>query len=293
MRTSSWRRRASAVVVALGLCFGAAGTVHAGSGDGDGPLRDRLHAACQRIPLVQQRVDTAIAHLTPLVELPRALALVTDGGANCSPEAVDEATRFEAYDEAVVQVVADAAAAGITTFVVGLAVADLTSPSVPDGEPDATNLHDRLDELALAGGAPLDGPDQRFYGADDQPGIEAALTAIAAALLPCVVPVDPIPLYPDAVTASVDDIDYGPALDAASCAGLEGWRYVDGETIELCGQACASFRRTGEVVLYYDIPPVPEPPQCPRTRGAWPEEGRLEVGVACGLAAQGNMGRSR
>lgn len=210
-------------------------------------------------------LTTAIAHITPLDRLPRALVLVTDGGANCSPEAVDEATRFETYDEAVVQVVADAAAAGITTFVVGLAVADLTSPSVQDGEPDATNLHDRLNELALAGGAPLDDPDRRFYGADDQPGIEAALTAIAAALLPCVVPLDPIPIYPDAVTASVGGVDYGPSIDAASCVGVDGWRYLDAgsEAIELCGQACASFRSTGEVELFYDIPPVPEPPQCP------------------------------
>ena len=208
----------------------------------------------------------AVSHIEAQMDgLPRAIVLVTDGAANCSPEAVDEAARFEVYDDAVLEVVADAAAAGIRTFVVGLAVADTTSAKVQDGEPDATNLFERLNELALAGGAPQDDPLQRFHGASDQPGIEAALTSIAVALLPCTLTLDPVPYRPDYVDLSVAGVDYGRAADVAGCAGVDGWRYVDVEvgTVELCGQACADLRTAGSAEFYYRCAPPPEPPQCP------------------------------
>lgn len=211
-------------------------------------------------------LNTAIMHLEAQMDgRSRAIVLVTDGAANCSLEAVDDVGRFEVYDEAVVQVVADAAAAGITTFVVGLAVADAPSSSEPDGEPDATNLFDRLNELALAGGAPQDDPDQRFLGASDQPGIEAALTTIATALLPCVVQLDPIPLHPDFVEVRVGGVDHGGAADVDDCAGIDDWRYVDAVTgtIELCGQACADYRTAGLLTVEYRCVPPFEPPQCP------------------------------
>ena len=62
-------------MVALGLSFAAAGTAHAG-GDDDGPLRDRLHLACQRIPTIQQRVQTAITHLTAGADVKGSIAWV-------------------------------------------------------------------------------------------------------------------------------------------------------------------------------------------------------------------------
>ena len=74
MRTSPWRTRVAALFVALGLSFTAVGTAHAG--DDDGPLRDRLHLACQRIPNIQQRVDTAIAHLTAGADVKGSIAWV-------------------------------------------------------------------------------------------------------------------------------------------------------------------------------------------------------------------------
>lgn len=211
-------------------------------------------------------LHTAIDHLSGLADgRARANVLVTDGAANCSLEAIDEATRFEAHDDAVVQVVADAAALGIPTFVVGLAVDDTTSEIVPDGEPDATNLFDRLNELAIAGGVPRDDPEQRFHGAHDQPGLVAALTAIAGALLPCVVQFDPLPKYPDDIDISVGGIDYGPA-QAGACTDAGGWRHVDIEagTFELCGQACADFRLNGSLTANYRCPSLipPDPPQC-------------------------------
>lgn len=212
-------------------------------------------------------LSAAFAHLDAQMDgLPRAVVLVTDGPANCSLEAPDEPARFEVYDDTVVQVVADAAAAGITTFVVGLAVADVVSPNAQDGEPDATNLFDRLNELALAGGAPQDDPDQRFLGASDQPGIAAALTTIADVLSPCVFALDPIPKYPDYVDLWVDGVDYARATDVADCAGLDGWRYVDAETgmLELCGHACAGFRTTGEASFNFHCAPPPEPPEPPQ-----------------------------
>lgn len=212
-------------------------------------------------------LSAAFAHLDAQVDgLPHAVVLVTDGAANCSPDAVDDAARFEVYDEAVVQLVADATAAGVTTFVVGLAVVDVLSPNAKDGQPDATNLFDRLNELALAGGAPQDDPDLRFLAADDQPAIEAALTTIADALSPCVLQFDPFPKYPDLVEIAVAGVDYGVALNLTDCAGLDGWRYVDvaEATIEVCGQACADLRAEGHLEALFVCPGSEEPPRCPR-----------------------------
>lgn len=77
MKTSSWRTRASALLVAVGLSIAAAGTASAGNGGGDdGPLRDRLHLACQRIPIVQARVDAAITHLTAGADIKGSIAWV-------------------------------------------------------------------------------------------------------------------------------------------------------------------------------------------------------------------------
>ncbi len=76
MRTSSWRTRVSAVVVALGLSVAGASTAHAGGGDDGGPLRDRLKVACARIPNIQHRMEVAITHLTAGADVKGSIAWV-------------------------------------------------------------------------------------------------------------------------------------------------------------------------------------------------------------------------
>ncbi len=95
MTTSPWRSRAAAVLLVVGLSItGGVATAHAG--DDDGPLRDRLHLACQRIPNIQHRVETAIAHLTAGAEVRGSIAWVEEkiaqAEANNRPRVVEDLT---------------------------------------------------------------------------------------------------------------------------------------------------------------------------------------------------------
>ena len=178
------------------------------------------------------------------------VVLLTDGAANCSPQAVDDATRFEAYDAAIEAVAATARAAGITTLVLGLEVEDATSLVLVDGEPDATNNHARLGQLAVAGG----GADATYWNSHDQASLAAALAAVVERAYPCVLPLDPVPKYPDHVLVTLGDMDL-PQLQGP-CGDEAGWYYttVEKNEIALCGALCAAFRDTGTIDLQYRCP---------------------------------------
>ncbi|MCA9657649.1 MAG: VWA domain-containing protein, partial [Myxococcales bacterium] len=194
----------------------------------------------------------AVDHLSAQDDgLAAAIVLITDGAANCSPDAETEQERFEVYDAALVDVVADAAALGITTYVVGLDVADVTSPIEQDGEPDDLNNHAALSELAVAGGGATDDPDEPFYNAGDGPALAASLASIRDRLLPCDVALEPPPAFPEIVEIDVDGVVYThPVRD---CATEDGWRFTDDsfDHIELCGLACADFRAAGFATAAY------------------------------------------
>ncbi|HFE44398.1 MAG TPA: VWA domain-containing protein, partial [Nannocystis exedens] len=135
-------------------------------------------------------VIAAYEHLLDIDdELPKYVVLVTDGAANCSLEAEDEISRFEVYDAALTQTIADAYSEGITTFVVGIDIQDVTSDSKQDGNPDATNTFERLNELAIAGGMPQEGA-TAFYDSQNQIELQAALTAISEQALSCDIVLD-------------------------------------------------------------------------------------------------------
>ncbi len=190
-------------------------------------------------------------------DLPKFVVLVTDGAANCSLEAEDDASRFEIYDDALTQTIAEAYSDGITTFVVGIDIDDITSNSKQDGNPDATNTFERLNELAVAGGMPQEGA-AAFYDSQNQIELQAALTAISEQVLSCDIVLDPEPDYPNYVEIFVDGTSYGNQ-QVSDCDSEDGWMYIDPEmtTIRLCGEACTAFQMSGSLDAEYDCPAPP------------------------------------
>lgn len=196
-------------------------------------------------------------HLALDHDAPRRIIYVTTGAANCHASGVTPAELFETYDPDLALRVSEALAEGIVTHVVGIAIEDATTPVAKDGTPDATNNHDRLNELADLGGAPLPGA-QRFHAVGDEAALTAALTAIVRAELSCVVTLDPTPHYPESVEVEVNGINYGKQ-QVRDCASEDGWHFVDASTIELCGAACRDFQEIGSLDALYRCPPDPSP----------------------------------
>jgi hypothetical protein len=202
-------------------------------------------------------VETAVAALAGLdPERPQYLILITDGAANCAADAPDNNTRFEVYDERLAEVVAEANAGGILTFVVGIDIKNTTSPMIKDGNPDNTNTYEKLNMVAEAGGMPRPG-DEKFYNTVNQVELQTALEGIVDVITSCVFPLS-MPLKPNyhvqdiTVDPQGDGLMYGedPVTD---CATESGWRYTD-ETrsaIELCGDACSLYKQTGEVDINF------------------------------------------
>lgn len=201
-------------------------------------------------------VTAALEHLKTLdPDVPRAIVLVTDGAANCAEGEPIEGL-FEHYDESIHAIVVDAFTIdAIPTYVVGVGIEDLTSPTEQDGMPDNVNTFDRLNDLATQGGKPRNDPAQKFFNTNNQPMLAAALSEIATDALTCIIALDEPPQVPadtvvalgDAVLAHVDD-----------CASEDGWVFVhpDGpfDTLQLCGAACNGFKLAGEADVTVCLP---------------------------------------
>jgi len=193
-------------------------------------------------------IEAAVTELQgiPFPAIQRMIVL-TDGAGNCAAEAPDAETLFESSDPLLEQVVAGAHAQGISTHVIGLEIADVTSDQTKDGYPDDTNAYERLNTLAVAGGVARDGAD-KFYNVKTDTEMAAALAEIADGLIPCTLFLNfELPLF-EFLELTVNDVPYGKA-SGVECTELDGWRWVD-EThlgIELCGQACLDFRASGDI----------------------------------------------
>lgn len=206
-------------------------------------------------------VQVAVAELMDQAgDDPKIIVLVTDGAANCSQSAATNAERFEQYDDALPTAVADALAIGISTYVIGVDILDVTSPVVTDGNPDATNTYVKLNELAEAGGTPRPG-DEKFYNASNQIELQAALESITKQILSCEIPLkEPVPnnFYIQRVEVGADgepdqEVFTGMDTQVSDCATESGWMYTD-ETraaIVLCGAACERYKETGVVSIEY------------------------------------------
>lgn len=199
--------------------------------------------------------------------------MISDGAPNCS--VTDAGTcvgpgdcpLLESADDELRLVVAEALAdEAIRTHVLGIQVADALLGTDPaDALPEA-NPFVRLNEIAVAGGAPLAGA-ERFYNADDEAELLSALDAILVGQLVCQVdltvppnePPSPAHVDRDNVRFTVAGIDQ-PRLDGADEAtcragDLDGWIWLDpGRELLLCGAPCEAAKRAGEFDGLYECP---------------------------------------
>ncbi|MDC0666817.1 vWA domain-containing protein [Nannocystis radixulma] len=202
-------------------------------------------------------VTAALNHLKTLdPAIPRGIMLITDGAANCISGAMD-AGLFEVYDQSLHTIVGNAFSQdGIPTYVIGIATSNAVTPVDQEGNPDGINPYEKLNELATVGGTAKPGP-EKFYNADNQNELQAALDAIITDAQSCVLPLQDEPGFPEFTKVKVGNA-YVPKV--ADCANQNGWKYVDPAppytAIELCGTACTTLKDTNEAGVEYYCKPA-------------------------------------
>lgn len=175
---------------------------------------------------------------------PRAIVLVTDGAANCSEDASQQ-TAFTLYDENLAPAVASIAAEGIPTYVIGIDIVDAF------GQVPQANPHDRLSEVAEAGGRARAG-DEPYFNTRSEAELTAALAEVATSLQ-CNLAVDDLPASGDGVHVRLD----GAAIDQVDTCDTDGWRLADDGKVELCGNACTDFIDGASMSVAFDCVPAP------------------------------------
>jgi hypothetical protein len=207
----------------------------------------------------RRAIEVALDHLRTFdTAIPRVILYVTDGEANCSPDAGSPTELFEEYDEVVHDIVEAAFVDdNIPTYVVGIAIRDEVLPDQANGAPNGINPHEMLNELAEQGGVPRDGA-VKYYQTDNEIELQLALEEIAQEQVSCVVPLDPPPEHPTYVTVEIDG-ELIPQVD--DCATEDGWVFLEPDedglytAIELCGDACEQLVATGAIDATYGCPP--------------------------------------
>lgn len=198
-------------------------------------------------------IDEAVALLKARATgRPQYILLATDGAPNCG---IDPATMKRTYtvDDAVgaVKAVADAKAAGIDVFVLGIAIKD------PAATTDMALLkaHQTLNMMADAGGRARAG-EIKYYPATNEADIKAAVTEIAAAAVTCSLS---LAQPPPADALSRVDAD-GMMIPQSE---TEGWVFgPEKKSVVLTGTYCAK-RKAGElkkVIVSFGCPGKEPPP---------------------------------
>ena len=181
--------------------------------------------------------------------------LITDGAANCAVDAASEAERFEVYDAHLPEMVSGAIQAGISTFVVGIDIADEVSEVLEDGLPDGVNTHEKLNELAELGGQARDGA-EKFYNAGNQLELQAALESISQSITSCTLEFNAELTEHQQVQRVIVQTSGAPLqydAQVGDCATESGWHYTDDsrKSIELCGDACSAYKTSGDVAVQF------------------------------------------
>jgi len=145
---------------------------------------------------------------------------------------------------------------GIPTYVVGIDTLNLVTSDVQDGNPDGINPFLKLNDLASKGGKPKNDPNEKFYNANNQIELGAALEAIIADALSCVIPLDSEPGKPELTKVKINGVEVPLVAD---CDSENGWVYTnpDGpyDAIELCGTACGGLKQFGKAdVNFFCVP---------------------------------------
>lgn len=170
----------------------------------------------------------------------KAVVLVTDGAANCTPDATADETLY-VYDDGLPALLDEARLQhGIITYVVGIDILDAL------GTKPAINPHEALSTLAIHGGAPFGGAEP-YYSAADAGKLAWALDHVLGSIT-CTVALEHEVVDPESVTVMLDDQSWGYVDD---CAKAHGWTWPDAQgphdRIMLCGSACTALQTTGEV----------------------------------------------
>jgi hypothetical protein len=179
---------------------------------------------------------------------PQAVVIINDSTFNCSLKTTSAKEVVELFDVNLTQQVADAAAAGVPVFVVGVGVESFgLSAPFPGAKFNEVDPLLAFNELAVAGGRPRDG-ETRFFRPEDADELIAALAAVPDAFADCRVALDEAPAEPDRMVVVVDGAGFRAAAD---CAGEHGFRYAapGNAEIELCPATCAAFRATRALTI--------------------------------------------
>lgn len=216
---------------------------------GENPVRDAWTAA-------RALLDDVAGDAVP----PRMIVLVTDNPPNCPGGGADQTILTEKLDPSVRDLVADGAADGIPTLVLGISVRDQLAPvDGGDGEIDLVNPHLYMTDLAAVGGAPQPGPTPYLHLADsaDLPAVTgaliAALDALTTDLDACRVRLREAPELPDRVALGLDG---RLRREDPGCADDQAWRWADTtrRVIELCPGACAQLAAGAGVRVRFGCP---------------------------------------
>lgn len=187
----------------------------------------------------------AAAHLEAVPsDQPQAIVLITDGAANCAENA-NGSGLFLQYDSELPLAAAEAFAAGIPVYVVGIDIEDemLDLP--------VANPWKRLSEVADYGGVPRGAAVPLYdvydvYDVYDEVELDATL-ASAADEVSCSVPV---PEHFDSARIELS-IDGTPVPAADGCEDGEGWSADGPNELRLCAGTClvAQTAETGEATM--------------------------------------------
>lgn len=209
-------------------------------------------------------VNSAVTHLlTQPPELARYILLITDGAANCTPGGQSVFDLIELYDETLAPTVEAAYMDdNITTFVVGIDIIDAFVGAGVDGSPEA-NPFARLNDVALAGGAPKNGGNdaEKFFNSTNQDELLMALGDIIQEITECIIDLNdteqgpPDPIQIPYVEFTADGMDVPKVED---CATEDGWTWLEeGVIVTFCGSYCDDFKTGGAVFDgTYGCPPA-------------------------------------
>lgn len=162
-------------------------------------------------------VQKAAEYLKTLTsKSPKYLVVATDGQPNCMDGVSDKSND----PERPIMAVAEAAAAGFNTFVVGIATTN-------------SSAHTTLNSMAEAGKQARQG-DTKYYAVASRTELVDALKLITGEVSSCVFPLDKAPPSPMDVAVKIDDVRVERDATHAN-----GWDYGAGnKTIQLYGAAC-------------------------------------------------------
>lgn len=175
--------------------------------------------------------NEALNHLTALQDgNPKYILLATDGEPSCN--AMNGSVNTSGAITAAIAAITAAAAAGVHTFVVGVAT--------PGETADTT-----LNNMAIAGLEPVQNPNPiatRYYMASTQDQLVTAFNTITAVVKTCLFPLSSPPPAPDHVNVYVDTTKI--SFDATD---TNGWNFTgpDMLTIQLFGTVCDLVTSSG------------------------------------------------